>query len=122
VEVANRQDWNAMMELYAEDAVYRSPRGAVSGKEAIRKAFQGLFEVLPDLDTEITNIFGDDDHVAMELIARGTTVKPWPAVPNSVAGKSLKNFGVHIFRFRRDKILTDTAYYDAAEMARQLGG
>jgi steroid delta-isomerase-like uncharacterized protein len=122
VEVANRQDWDGMVELYAEEGTYKSPRGIVTGKEAIRRAFQGLFEVQPNLHTEITNIFGGGDSVAIEIIARGNTVKHWPAVPGSVAGRSMENNAVHIFRFRDGKIVSDTAYYDSAVLARQLAG
>jgi steroid delta-isomerase-like uncharacterized protein len=122
VEAANRQDWDGMVELYAEEGTYTSPRGVVAGREAIRVAFRGLFDVLPDLDTEVTNMFGSGDSVAIEIIARGTTAKPWPAVPGSVAGKKMENNGVHVFRFRDGRIVSDRSYYDSGAIARQLAG
>lgn len=126
VEAANRLDWDAskrarvMADLYAEDGVYKSPRGVVEGRENIYKAFTGLFDVIPDLITEIRNLFASADLVALEHTARGTTVKPWPAVAGSLPGRKLENFAAHVFEFRQGKIIRDYSYYDMAEQLRQL--
>lgn len=116
LELANRQDGDALASLYHEDAVYTSPKGVVEGKDAIHAAFLEIFDRTPNLHTATVTLLGDGDEVALEMIATGTTVKPHPLLPGSKAGVQIENHGVHWFGFRDGKIIKDRAYFDLASM------
>ena len=118
VETANRQDGEALADLYHDDGVYRSPFGSNEGKDSIRAAFLQIFDITPDLITDIINLVADGDQVAIDMVAYGTNVKPHPAVPGSQPGLKLYNHGVHWFKIRDGKIATDTAFYDKSLMFR----
>ena len=112
LELANRQDGDALADLYHEDAVYTSPKGVVEGKGAIHAAFLEIFARTPNLHTATVTLVGDGDQVALEMIATGTTVKPHPLLPGSKAGVQIENHGVHWFGIRDGKIFKDRAYFD----------
>lgn len=118
MEIANSQDGDALASLYHDDGVYASPYGANEGKEPIRAASHQIFDITPDLITDIINLVGEGDQVALDMIAHGTNVKPHPAVPGSQAGLKLYNHGVHWVKIRDGKIATDTAFYDKSLMFR----
>jgi steroid delta-isomerase-like uncharacterized protein len=81
----------------------------------------GLVESFPDLSNEVTSIYADDaGNVAAEVTLRGTQAKVWGTIDSR--GRA---FVVpHLFRFRVDNeglIQEVSAYWDGAEMHRQLG-
>ena len=116
LERANRQDGDALAELYHDDAVYTSPKGVVEGKKAIHAAFLEIFDRTPDLHTATVTLVGDGEQVALEMIATGKTVKPHPNIPGSKPGLVLENHGVHWFGIRDGKIFKDRAYFDLESM------
>jgi steroid delta-isomerase-like uncharacterized protein len=111
---------DGLLDLYAEDAFFRSPRGLFKSKEAIRQAFAGIYRVMPDLHTGIDRLFGTGRYVALECTVRATLVQPHPDVAGSRAGGTFENVAVHLFEFRDGKIIGDVAYFDTAAVARQL--
>jgi ketosteroid isomerase-like protein len=73
----NAHDLEALLALYADDAVHYSPKlkvrrpdtgGWVRGKEALRDWWRDAFERLPTLRYEVTKLTADDDQVFMEYI------------------------------------------------------
>ena len=118
---ANRQDGDALADLYHDEAVYTSPKGVVAGKKAIHAAFLEIFDRTPNLHTATVTLVGDGDQVALEMIATGTTVKPHPLLPGSKAGVKIENHGVHWFGIRDGKIFKDRAYFDLNMMFKEPG-
>jgi ketosteroid isomerase-like protein len=73
----NAHDLEALLALYADDAVHYSPKlkvrrpdtgGLVRGKEALRDWWRDAFERLPSLRYEVITLTADDDQVFMEYI------------------------------------------------------
>jgi hypothetical protein len=69
----NRADANAMVALYAEDAIHTSPKlrsaqpsseGRLVGKAAMRQWWLDAFDRLPSISYEVVSIVSDD-HVAV---------------------------------------------------------
>ena len=66
-------DVDAILEDYAGDAVVITPQGTVRGRPAIREAFTGLRDLLPDATFDLrTQMFGDDV-LFLEWSASGST-------------------------------------------------
>jgi ketosteroid isomerase-like protein len=80
LDAFNAHDLDAIMERFAEDCVFESPRGPdrwgrrFVGKEEVRRGLAARFEGIPDVR------YGDDDHFACgdrgvsEWTLTGTTV------------------------------------------------
>src|SRR5690349_25147548 len=75
----DRHDLDAILEHFAEDAVFESPRGTdpwgtrFVGAGAIRDAFAGRFAGIPDVRYGEDDHFVDGDRGASEWTLTGTT-------------------------------------------------
>lgn len=104
-------DLDAIVARFADDAVFDAPRGPdpwgrrFTGKEAIRGAFSGRFEGIPDVR------YGDDRHFvagdrgASEWLLRGTTVD----------GVRLALRGCDLWEFRSGMISRKDSYWKIVE-------
>jgi ketosteroid isomerase-like protein len=100
----NRHDLNGLVALYAPDAVLTSPGFCQDriGLAGARRAYDELFQAVPDIQDHVTLVVIDQNHIAMQFIARST--RPGAA------------FEVHIANFLtvdHGLITRDDAYYDA---------
>jgi len=105
-------------EMWGKQRVVRGD-GKVRGIGKV--LWTGLVESFPDLTNDVTSVHADDaGNVAAEVTIRGTQAKVWGTIDNR--GRS---FAVrHLFVLRvGDQGLIDavTAYWDGAELNRQLG-
>jgi ketosteroid isomerase-like protein len=75
----NARELDALLALYAEDAVHTSPKlrvkkpetlGQVRGKPALRAWWQDSFDRLPGLRYEALTITGDRERVWMEYLRK----------------------------------------------------
>jgi steroid delta-isomerase-like uncharacterized protein len=126
------RDVEAMVGACSEGAEFHYVPFEVWGKQRVLRGdgrvrgvgkvlWTGLIESFPDLTNEVTSIHADDaGRVAAEVTVRGTQAKVW----GSIGGRG-KAFSVpHLFLFRvGDGGLIDevSAYWDGADMHRQLG-
>ncbi|MFL5781676.1 MAG: ester cyclase [Thermoleophilaceae bacterium] len=120
-EALRNRDPAGMEAAYADDAVVDLvPVGVLRGSAEVRQFFEGLFAALPDLETTYEVVAASGDTVAVEWRMRGTfTGAPFQDVePN---GKTVETRGVDLMRIENDRIVHNTAYYDAMEFSRQLG-
>src|SRR5260370_7395088 len=83
----NRGDADAMVELYADDAVHTSPKlraaepsseGRVAGKDAMRRWWQDAFERTPGLKYEVVTTVADDHVAALEYDRLPPRAPPLP--------------------------------------------
>lgn len=100
----NRHDLDAIVALYAPDAVLTSPGfcQARIGLAGARQAYGALFQAVPDIADEVTTVVLDRDHIAVEFIARST--RPGAAFSVRIANFLTLDHGL---------IKRDDAYYDA---------
>jgi steroid delta-isomerase-like uncharacterized protein len=125
-------DVEAMVNACAEQADFRYVPLEIWGKQRVLRGdgkvhgigkalWVGLIESFPDLTNEVTSLHADDaGNVAAEVTLRGTQQKAWGSI--ECRGKA---FAVpHLFLFHLDAralIGEIRAYWDSAEMHRQLG-
>jgi ketosteroid isomerase-like protein len=81
----NAGDVEALLELYAEDAVHESPKvrmamrggdGKLRGKTALREWWQGAFSRLPGMTYELTALTSDPSRAVIEYIRRAPGEEP----------------------------------------------
>jgi ketosteroid isomerase-like protein len=103
----DRHDLDAILEHFADDAVFESPRGAdpwgqrFEGKERIRAAFAGRFAGIPDVRYLEDTHFVSGDRGVSQWTLRGTTTD----------GEELELRGCDIWTFRDDKIAVKDSYW-----------
>jgi len=81
----NAGDVEALIELYAEDAVHESPKvrkampgsdGKLVGKAAMRSWWQQAFSRLPGITYELTAVTSDSSRAVIEYIRRAPGEQP----------------------------------------------
>jgi steroid delta-isomerase-like uncharacterized protein len=126
------RDVDAMVDACSDSASFRYVPFEMWGRQRVvhgdgkvrtvgKVLWTGLIDSFPDLTNEVTHIYpGDGGTVAAEVVIRGTQAKVWATI--EPRGKA---FAVrHLFLFRVDaagRIEDVTAYWDGADMSRQLG-
>lgn len=119
-------DTEAMLQLYAEDAVSSDPiNGRVTGKAAIRKSSEAMRKAFPDMKGTVTSAFGSGDMIAAEVTMRGTQTGPMELGPGNVipaSGKQIELTSAWMARVNPDGlIIEDRTYFDMASAMQQLG-
>jgi steroid delta-isomerase-like uncharacterized protein len=96
-------------------------RGDGKVRDVGKVLWTGLIESFPDLTNEVTSIHADDTgQVVAEVTIRGTQARTWGTIGNRGGAFAVR----HLFLFRVDGTgLIDEirAYWDGADMYRQLG-
>jgi steroid delta-isomerase-like uncharacterized protein len=106
------------VEMWGKQRVLRGD-GKVRG---VGKAlWVGLIESFPDLTNQVTSLHADDSgNVAAEVVLRGTQAKAWGVIDSP--GRSFAVPHLFIFQVDEEGFIADVrAYWDSAEMHRQLG-
>lgn len=104
----NRHDVDGIMDFFAEDGVYETPRGPdtvgrrLEGKEAIRANFAKMFERMPDTH------FGEDAHWVSADGTRGAS--EWTLSGTNPDGTRLHVRGCDLFGFRDGQIVRKDSY------------
>jgi steroid delta-isomerase-like uncharacterized protein len=89
--------------------------------DGIRDYFAGLFAAVPDFKLEVQSMVVEGDEVAVHWAASGTfggTQKFQGLVPN---GRQVKLRGLDLLTVEEGKIVSNDAYTNAMEFARQVG-
>jgi ketosteroid isomerase-like protein len=125
-------DIEAMVEACSECAEFRYVPFELWGKQRVLRGdgkvrsigkilWTGLVESFPDLTNQVTSIHADDlGNVVAEVTIGGTQAKTWGTIDSRGARFAVRHlFLLHV----SDNDLIDkiTAYWDGAEMNRQLG-
>jgi ketosteroid isomerase-like protein len=100
-------DLDAILEHFADDAVFEGPRGPdpwgtrFVGKEAIQEAFAARFSGIPDVRYRDEGHFMDGDRGASEWTLSGTTT----------AGESIEVRGCDLWTIRDGKIAKKDSFW-----------
>ena len=126
VERYNAGDLDAVMDLYAEDAVQGMPDGIFEGKEAIRERLARELEAIPDVTHTVVSFVDQGDAFCDEWTFVGTHTGGPLTLPNGdvlpATGKPIEIRGMEIVRVNQDgRIVLNTLYYDNLAVAVQLG-
>ena len=100
-------DLEGILEHFADDAVFESPRGRdpwgqrFVGKDEIRRAFAARFSGIPDVRYQQDDHFVDGDRGASEWTLSGTTT----------VGERLEVRGCDLWTIRDGKIVKKDSYW-----------
>jgi len=111
LDAFNRHDLDAIMDFFAEDAVFEMPRGPdpwgkrYVGKAAVREGLATRFAGLPDVH------YGDDRH----WVAGDRGVSEWTITGTTVGGNRVEVRGCDLFTFRDGKIIRKDSFWKIRE-------
>src|SRR5262245_45947586 len=124
VERYNAGDLDAVMDLYAEDAVQLMPDGVFDGKAAIRERLAQELDAFSDVAHRVESFVEQGDDFADEWTFVGTHSAPFTLPDGSQllpTGKRVEIRGMEVVRMRDEKIVANNLYYDTMAAAVQLG-
>jgi steroid delta-isomerase-like uncharacterized protein len=118
----NSHDPDAVAACYARDAVSRDVTitEALHGRAAIRNAAAMYMRAFPDIRFEIRRVACDGDVVCEEWRATGTHHGDLMGL--AATGRRAESIGCNVMSIGDEgQIHTETTYWDAASLYRQLG-
>ena len=120
-DALGRRDIEAVAAHWSPDGVEDVvPQGVYRGPGEISGMFSALVASTPDLETKVSRVVTDDRHAVVEWRMSGTfSGAPFKGLEPT--GKRVELRGLDIFEVEDQKILSNTAYYDGASFARQIG-
>jgi steroid delta-isomerase-like uncharacterized protein len=125
VERYNAGDLDAVIDLYADDAVQGMPDGTFEGRNAIHERLARELEAIPDVTHTVVSFVEQGDAFCDEWTFVGTQTGPFLLPNGTVLPPTCKRVevrGMEIVRVGPDgKILLNTLYYDNLSVAVQLG-
>ena len=124
VERYNAGDLDAVMDLYAEDAVQLMPDGTFEGRSAIRERLAQELNGFTDLAHRVESFVEQGDAFADEWVFVGTHTGPLQLPDGTelaATGKRVEMPGMELVRVRDGKIVVDNLYYDNLAVAAQFG-
>jgi steroid delta-isomerase-like uncharacterized protein len=116
-----RRDPEAVAEHWGEDAVDDIvPIGVLRGRQAIVDFWRETFAAVPDLETSVTRVVAGEAQAAVEWRFSGNfTGGQFQGIDPT--GKRIELRGLNLLELEDGKIVSNTAYYDGASFARQVG-
>lgn len=124
VERYNANDLDAVMDLYADDAVQLMPDGTFKGREAIRERLAKELDAFSDVAHRVVSYVEEGDAFADEWVFVGTHTGPL-VLPDGTelapTGKRVEMPGMEFVAMREGKIVVDNLYYDNLAVAAQFG-
>jgi len=124
VELYNAGDLDAVMDLYAEDAVQIMPEGTFEGRDAIRERLARDLVACPDIDWTVLSFVEQGDTFADEWSFVATHTGPFQLPDGTefpATGRRVELRGMELVEVRDGKIVVDNLYYDNMAVLAQLG-
>ncbi|MGH2847918.1 MAG: ester cyclase [Thermoleophilaceae bacterium] len=116
-----RHDVRAMAEHWSPNVVGDLvPIGVLRGPAELESFFRETFAAVPDLDFTVTRLVAGESEAAVEWRLSGSfTGGPFQGIEPT--GRPVELRGLDFVELEDGMIVTNTAYYDGAEFARQVG-
>jgi steroid delta-isomerase-like uncharacterized protein len=116
-----RRDAEGIGRHYREDCVVEIvPIGVFRGRQAIVDFFREAFAAVPDLETTVTRVVAGETQAAVEWRMSGNfTGGPFQGIDPT--GKRVELRGIDLLEIEDGQTVSNTAYYDGAAFARQVG-
>jgi steroid delta-isomerase-like uncharacterized protein len=104
LDAFNEHDWEKMVSYYADNAVFEDPSfpQPVNDKTFIAKHHAEMQAYFPDIRDDIKALYPSGDHVIIEFVSTGTSVK----------GEKFSLPICTVLTFRDGKVIRDATYYD----------
>ena len=117
----NAHDIEATLATYTDDVIWddvANPACPVRGKQATAGMYEGILAAFPDLHFESVMRFGDADHVVDEAIVTGHADGSFLGVDGG--GAAVRFRMLHVFDLRDGLIAREQAWFDSADVLRQI--
>jgi 3-oxoadipate enol-lactonase len=124
VELYNAGDLDAVMDLYAEDAVQIMPEGTFEGRSAIRERLARDLVACPDIAWTVLSFVEQGDTFADEWSFVATHTGPFQLPDGTefpATGNRVELRGMELVQVLDGKIVVDNLYYDNMAVLAQLG-
>ena len=111
LDAFNRHDIDAIMEFFADDCVFETPRGPdpwgrrLVGKEQVREGFEARFAGIPDIH------YGKDRH----WVSGGRGASEWTITGTDTSGRRVEVQGCDLWEFRGERIIRKDSYWKIVE-------
>ena len=120
-EAMDRRDAAGMAAHWREDGVEDIvPVGLTRGREELRDFFASMFAALPDARTTVTRLVAGEQSCAVEWRLEGT-FDGAPYMGIEPTGKHVELRGLDLLELEDGELVSNTAYFDGAGFARQIG-
>lgn len=121
IEAIGRRDVRALGEHWRDDGVEDLvPIGILRGRAEVEDFFRGVFAAMPDAETRLVRVLAGESSAAVEWRMTGTfTGEPFQGI--EATGKPIDVRGLDLIEMEDGLIVSNTAYFDQMEFARQLG-
>jgi steroid delta-isomerase-like uncharacterized protein len=120
-DAMDRRDVAAMADCWRDDGVEDVvPVGLLRGKDELRAFLHATFAAVPDARTSVGRIVAGESSCAVEWRLEGT-FDGAPFMDIEPTGKHVEIRGFDLLELEGDQIVSNTAYYDGASFARQIG-
>jgi steroid delta-isomerase-like uncharacterized protein len=120
-DAMDRRDAAGMAAHWREDGVEDIvPVGLMRGREELRDSFASVFAALPDARTTVTRLVAGEQSCAVEWRLEGT-FDGAPYMGIEPTGKHVELRGLDLLELEDGELVSNTAYFDGAGFARQIG-
>jgi steroid delta-isomerase-like uncharacterized protein len=120
-EAMDNRDAHAMASHWREDGVEDVvPVGVLRGHDELRDYFASLFAAMPDARTTVTRLVAGEQSCAVEWRLEAT-LNGAPLMGIEPNGRHIEIRGFDLFELEDGELVSNTAYFDGAGLARQIG-
>jgi steroid delta-isomerase-like uncharacterized protein len=120
-EAMDARDANAMAAHWREDGVEDVvPVGLMRGRDELRDFFASMFAAMPDARTTVTRLIAGEQSCAVEWRLEGT-FDGAPYMGLEPTGNHVEIRGLDLLELEDGELVSNTAYFDGAGFARQIG-
>jgi steroid delta-isomerase-like uncharacterized protein len=120
-EAMDNRDAAGMVAHWREDGVEDVvPVGLLRGRDELREFSAAMFAAMPDARTTVTRLVAGEQSCAVEWRVEGT-FDGAPYMGIEPTGKHVEIRGLDLLELENDEIVSNTAYFDGAGFARQIG-
>jgi steroid delta-isomerase-like uncharacterized protein len=120
-EAMDARDANAMAAHWREDGVEDVvPVGLMRGRDELRDFFASMFAAMPDARTTVTRLIAGEQSCAVEWRLEGT-FDGAPYMGLEPTGNHVEIRGLDLLELEEGELVSNTAYFDGAGFARQIG-
>jgi len=119
----NAHDVEGTLATYTDDIVWDDithPDSPFRGKENVGAAYSGIIDAIPDVHLEtVWRVSADDGNVVVdESILTGHVRGSWSGIDGG--GAPVRVRILHVFELRDGSIARENAWFNAADVARQV--
>jgi steroid delta-isomerase-like uncharacterized protein len=120
-EAMDARDADGMAAHWREDGVEDVvPVGMMRGRGELREFFGSMFAAMPDARTTVTRLIAGEQSCAVEWRLEGT-FDGAPFMGIEPTGTHVEIRGFDLFELEDGELVSNTAYFDGAGYARQIG-